>query len=200
MQGFAPSQHRHIFRDLAGAGFGLLDGADAIEDGVAIGPGERREESGGGGIGVEGRLQVGGDQSGAGGGVGLFPAAVGLGGSDFGGAGGAHSPLSNQLLRAGAVLLRPFARALARREAGQPPGIVERLELAVDPAVAQSGIDRLGFGQSFHAGAALREFEPDAGCASGLGGQPGIEFACVRKGQDRQAGTHFAGGHGGDFA
>src|SRR2546430_11332568 len=70
-------------------------------------------------------------------GVGLVPTPVTFRPLDLAHACRPHSPESCELKRPRAVLRRPEAGRLARSEADQPVVFVERIELAVDPAMAK---------------------------------------------------------------
>ena len=87
----------------------------------------------------------------------------------------AHASLGDQFRRALAVALRPAAARAPRRESHEPEALVERGDLAVDPAEAERGVDRLGAAHARDPRALLRELQPDPG-----------ELACERSSQRSQ--------------
>ena len=78
------------------------------------------------------------------------------------------------------VDLRPLARP-PRREPLQVEALVERHDLAVDPAVAEGDVEGFGVDDSRHAGALLGELQPDTVRARVLGIEP--RFPLLRRGE-----------------
>src|SRR5207245_5203489 len=90
-------------------------------------------------------------------------AAVGSRSFQLGDAGGMHPAFRQQLLREPDVPPRPRALLSARAEAHDEGPLVARPTLAVDPAVAQRLVERLGVGEAGRMlSALLGQGEPDA--------------------------------------
>ena len=152
MDGFAARQHPDKFFDLGGARFRLIGVVNAVENCVAVGAGERGEESGGWRVFVESDLKIVRDRGLALGRVGGLPSAIGFGALYFSMSGGMHAALGDQLLGLGPVDFRPFAAGRARGKSNQPELAVVGLKLTVDPAVAERGVDGFRFGHAWYFG------------------------------------------------
>ena len=163
VQLLAAREHRDERLDAPGARLRLLAVADPVEHRVAVGAVERREEGGRRRARVE-RLAAGrrGPRS-----CGrprtrdpsarrpsparsprVPPAVISSGPSS--------SSALSRLIRDHRL------RAAARREPLQPEALVERALLPVDPAMAETELDRLGVGHRRHACILLGELQPDA--------------------------------------
>src|SRR3569623_287 len=184
----AGGAHRDDFGDPAAASLGLLGRLDTVENRVAVGARQRFEERARSRGGVERGGEVGRDGGGRGRRIGSLPAAVGLGGVERGLPRRRHPPTRDQLLRAVAILFRPFALAFARGEASQEPGVVIFVDLTIDPAMAQRAVDRFCLGQRRSGIARLGELEPQAIGVARLRGEPAFPRRKVVEGDDGQAG------------
>ena len=116
MDGFAALKHGDEMGDLAGARFGRLQRADAVENGVAIGAGEACEKGRRFRIGVQRLEEIGGRFGFAGGRIGRLPAGVRLGELDLSEARGPQPAFGQKLGRAAAIERRPLAARFAGRE------------------------------------------------------------------------------------
>src|SRR5581483_2770158 len=171
----APGQHRDELRDPRDPGLSLLRVMGAVKDGVAIFGVEALEE--GRSFLVPGKrcAQIVGHRGRTRSRIGPLPAAIGLGAVDLPQSGRAHLTKLRKLQRAGAIFLRPDAGRLPGREADQPILVVETVELAVDPAVAKRGVNRLVPRNTADPGGFPGDFQPQAPRTRRLRYEPGIE-------------------------
>ena len=141
MERLARDQHRDELLDPGNPGFRLLGVVNPIQDRIAIGAVECFEKRAGLFVPGQRGTKIVGHLGRALRRIGGIPAPVLFGALDLAQSGRPHPFQFHQLKRASAIFLRPFAGGLPRREAHQPIFFVEGFELAVDPAVAQRGID-----------------------------------------------------------
>src|SRR5579883_1185169 len=92
--------------------------------------------------------------------ISCVPTAVRFGRLDFGEPRRRHAALRDEFFRSLAIEFRPPALRAARREADQEIFVVERAELAVDPALRDRAVDGLLLRQALRPGAFLGELEP----------------------------------------
>src|SRR6202035_5954957 len=156
------AEHGDVFLDAPCAGLGLLGFLDAVEDGVAVGAVEDREELAGALVLLQLALEVRRHRRGPLALVGGGPAAVRLRALDLAQARRAHLALLDQCGGLVDVDLRPFAARLAGGEALQPVAVVERPLVAVAPAEAEGDVERLRVGDRGDTGALLGELDPQA--------------------------------------
>src|ERR1700704_4585001 len=141
-------QHRHVLRYPPGPGLGALGVADPVQDRVPVHAAQGREERAGGIVAGQLALQVFRNARGPLARIGGIPPAVLPGPLDLAHPGGLHPARLDQIGRLVVIDLRPAAARPAGREALQPVLVVERALLAVDPAVAERHLERLGIGHA----------------------------------------------------
>ena len=165
--------------------------ADAVEDRVAVGACERREEGGRCRIRCEGGGEVGRRLGDARGRIGALPASVRLGRRDLGVTRRQHAARDDEFDRSSPVDLRPFASQLSRREADQPVVPIVLVQLSIDPAVTKGGVDSLRFGEGRLRRSLLSELELQPRRIGFLSAKPSLERGGIGERKDWQVGARF---------
>jgi len=160
----AAREHRHELLNLASTTLGPLHRLNAMQNRVAILPGEPAEHRLRFRFSRKRSCQVVGHARRRGTGVGSRPTTVGLRALDLGDSRRLHPALAGQPLGERRVPLRPAAPCPSRSETLKVRSLVAAADLAVDPAETDRLLEGLVVGEARRRGSALlRKYEHDAG-------------------------------------